>query len=58
MVLIGMTTEQHKCLGRASRNLIYAIRWLEKALADEMPEREQKRVQQAKELVEKATNKL
>lgn len=53
-----MTMDQHQCVGRASRLLLYAIKWLERATAEEMPEKELKRLLRAKELVEKAKNKL
>ena len=53
-----MTTKQHQYIGRASRNLLYALRWLEKAMAEEMPEDELKRLQRAQEYVRKALDKL
>ena len=53
-----MTTDQHQCVRRASRLLIYALRWLDKAMADELPEDELKRLQRSSELVRKALDKL
>jgi hypothetical protein len=53
-----MTTQQHQFIGRASRNLLYALRWLEKASVGELPEKELKRLQRAQELVKKALDKL
>ena len=53
-----MTTKQHQYIGRASRDLIYALRWLEKAMAEEMPEDELKRLQRTQEYVRKALEKL
>ena len=54
----GMTTKQHQYIGRASRNLLYALRWFERATADELPEDELKRLQRAQEYVKKALDKL
>ena len=56
--IISMTKEQHQSVKRASRLLIYAIRWLEKAMAEEMSDDERKRLQRAQELVQKALDKL
>lgn len=53
-----MTKEQHQNVKRASRLLIYALRWIERAKAEEMPEMEKKRLQRAKELIRKALDKL
>lgn len=53
-----MTTDQHQCVRRASRLLIYALRWLERATAEEMSEDELKRLQRAQELIRKALDKL
>ena len=53
-----MTMDQHQYVGRASRLLLYALKWLERAMAEEMPDKELKRLLRAKELVEKAKNKL
>ena len=53
-----MTTDQHQSVKRASRLLIYAIRWLEKATAEEMSDDEMKRLKRANELVKKALEKL
>ena len=53
-----MTTKQHQYIGRASRNLLYALTWLDKAMADELPEDELKRLQRSSELVRKALDKL
>lgn len=53
-----MTMDQHQCVGRASRLLLYAIKWLERATAEEMPEDELKRLQRAQEYVRKALDKL
>jgi hypothetical protein len=53
-----MTTDQHQCVRRASRLLIYALRWLEKAMAEEMSDDELKRLQRAQELIRKALEKL
>jgi len=52
-----MTTEQHQSVKRASRLLIYALRWLERATAG-MPEDELKRLKRAQELIRKALDKL
>lgn len=54
----GMTTKQHQYIGRASRNLLYALTWLDKAMVDELPEKEKKRLQRAQEYVKKALDKL
>jgi len=53
-----MTTKQHQYIGRASRNLLYALTWLDKAMVDELPEKEKKRLQRAQEYVKKALDKL
>ena len=53
-----MTTDQHQSVKRASRLLIYALRWLEKAMADELQEDELKRLQRVQEYVRKALDKL
>ena len=53
-----MTTDQHQSVKRASRLLIYALTWLERATADELPDDELKRLQRASELVRKALDKL
>ena len=53
-----MTTRQHQYISRASRLLIYSLKWLEKVLDEELPDRELKRLQRAQEYVRKAIEKL
>jgi len=53
-----MTTRQHQCLSRASRHLLYALKWLEKAEDEQMPDKELKRLRRVQEFIIKAKDKL